>query len=894
MDQEKPGKSRDAQSGNDEACLLNGGTLPQVPWRKLPAVLLSYVVAIATLTWPWLRTFSTHVIDHWDPLFHGWKLRFAAVQILSGNILPPDGNTNMYYPHTGAFYYEALHWPQALFASLLEAAGVNPVATYHVTLVLFWALSGVLFWAFLRAMGLRGLSSFLGGLVFTVMPYRISYAPEFNMQLSFGLPLFLFFAVRFFQRPCAWYAVGAALAWWLQAVSELYQAIFVLFAVPFIAAAFLSRDAALLRSWRRFWRPLTLAVLIGGALSLLFLHPYLSHLKSSTLVRTDDEIMQHCLEPLSLLKPYGHTYLLPPVKARNDEMSVYATVALIIAGLFSAVGAWRRFPGVIRAIRDSSLALFAILAVAVHAGASFGVFASAVYSWLPVVVIVFTVPLLFDRRNDTVRGRMLAALGAAGLLGFFMMLGPRIQDCSAAFRIDNPLFAFFLKHVEGLRGFRVVARFSILPVLWISTVAACGAEALAGMKKRVPAYAALSLLVVLFLAECVHLPMRMRQVRDYSSSTVLGALDERKEPYVLAIVPMGWRTLDSEHMFSVAGVDRLSVYAWGGTYPPLTTALKESLSPNKGDPDAAAALLGQLWPEALVLEDRRPFWRASDIDFARFFGGRAEVVAEDADFRLMRFRPVATQLVESVRLVRRDMLERFPQATFTLQSDSSARVWLDLNGVIVGDWEAGPEPASHSIVIPPELNIRLKPNRFRFHADGDEKFSVTGFLLEEKSAAGVKAEISYATKPWIWNRDEAPAGAEPVHYSDGLSVSDVRFLGFDEEGLLRVGYRLRPPKSFRKAFAVSLSAGVTDSFGKVLFEETVPLLSLIDPAILEAGATTPYYEVEQRIHRPGFSKAGVPYGLSVSVRNSGGRRVSGKEPGGAKVRHLRSADELVF
>ena len=115
--------------------------LPAIPWRRAPLVLLLLAAAILAITWPWARTFASAVLDHWDPPFHAWKLEYVARAILAGHLLPPDGNTNMYYPYSGAFYFEALHWPQAVFAAaLFGLTGAGPVLVYHLTLVFFWAL----------------------------------------------------------------------------------------------------------------------------------------------------------------------------------------------------------------------------------------------------------------------------------------------------------------------------------------------------------------------------------------------------------------------------------------------------------------------------------------------------------------------------------------------------------------------------------------------------------------------------------------------------------------------------------------------------------------------------------------------------------------------------------
>ena len=128
--------------------------LPRVPYRQAPLVLLLLAGAILAITWPWAANFATATFDHWDPPFHAWKLELVARSILAGHLLPPDGNTNVYYPHPGTLYFEALHWPQAVVAAaLFGLTNFNSLLVYHLVLVFFWALSGLCFWMLLHALG---------------------------------------------------------------------------------------------------------------------------------------------------------------------------------------------------------------------------------------------------------------------------------------------------------------------------------------------------------------------------------------------------------------------------------------------------------------------------------------------------------------------------------------------------------------------------------------------------------------------------------------------------------------------------------------------------------------------------------------------------------------------
>ena len=874
--------------------------LPCVPWRRAPLVLLMCAAAVALLSWPWLATASTRVLNHWDPPFHAWKLMFAARTLLAGHILPPDGNTNLYYPNSGAFFYEALHWPQAVFATPLLAAGVGPVLTYHATMVFFWALSGVFFWAWLRALGLRRPGAVLGGLFFTVLPYRMSYLVEFNMQLAFGLPLLLFAITRFFQRPGFRYALLAAVAWWFQATSELYQAVFFLFVIPLLVLPLLARDPALLRSARRFWLPFAAAAALCAALSLPFLLPYARTLGDGTLTRSLLEMRQHTLEPFSYLLPWGRFRLLPVPKTHHDEMSVYPTLALSLAALLAAV-AYRRPPANVRQrlaarLFGSACALFTAFSLLGHwlPGAGDGLVAAL--SWAAVAAVALSIPVLLRRDRGVARAAV-AGLGAAGLFGLVMSFGPDIRIASNDTSAPNVLFAFLHSLVPGLAGFRVVSRFAVFPLMAVCAAAAFGTEWAARALRDRPRplrMLALSAFLALFLAECIRPgTLRTRPVRDTSASAVLAALDARKEPFALAVVPMGNRELDSEHMLTVERHDRLGIWAWGGTYPTWTRKVHGALRPHDGiAPDQAASLLRQPWPETLVLEDHRPFPGILPDDYAAWFGPLAETIAEDSDFRLLRILPDRKDEAEAVRLVRRDFALARPVARFTLSTQSApARVWLDLNGVPVGVWDVE-APVQAALAIPPRLLVDHLPQRFRFHAEDDRPFHLADFQLESGKVPAVAGLPSDAPDlPWLAVYPALPAHAVPldIRYPGGMVLCGAMLRPGAEEtaaehGILPLRLFLRFPESAKNLPGLVLSPGFAQR-GSVLFQHPTPLRAAVTDANAFGFAQGRTVAADVNLPLPGLLRHGETYDLTLDVKTPSGHRLSGRDANGRKIRH---------
>ena len=874
---------------------------PKVPWLRAPALLVLFAAAILLATWPWAKTFASGMFAHWDPPFHAWKLEFAARQLLEGHLLPPDGNTNMYYPYSGAFYFEALHWPQAVFAAaLFGLTGAGPVLVYHLTLVFFWALSGVCLWALLRALGISAAASLFGALCFVLMPYRLSYRVEFNMQLCFAVPLFLFFLVRFFQRPGVGYACGAAVAWWLQATSELYQAVFLLLVIPFTVLAMLKGRWELLRSWRFFWRPALAALLVGGALVYVWLWPYSVMLGSHTLVRRIDEIRHHVLEPLSYLSPGK---LLAGRRIRVDEMVVYPSAMLIVLSFVSAAlflhetklpaPRWRR---AVWWARASALALFLAIAAAFHVLGPLPNAVGAVYVWLPVVACACSVPLVAIGRRQSIPDAFLAGLFASALFAFFMSLGPDVLSRAAGFARPNWLFLGLYQWLPALQGFRVVSRFAFLVLLWMTLASAWVVDRALRLKPRRLRLAAAAAAVALLASFVFEIAPRgktiIRPMPCPLESRVLDNLGHGADSGVLAIVPMGERSQDSQHMLQVARHDRLSVYAWGGAYPAYTKAVCNAFSPlATASPAKVADLLRQLWPECRILEDkdfsRRDALRPS---YAEWLADEATVEDEDARFVLLRLKPESREAPERIRLVRHDFLVKNPQVRFTATASTPATLWLDLNGRMVGRWEIGPTPATIRLVLPQALFLRYAPNRLRFHADGDTPFILAEFGMEPAAlGTPVAATNLDDLKPWMGMARELPPQVRKldVAYPRGLVLRGVEILDADAKagGVLRMRYYVDLPKSRRTLSRLAIKTGFTEA-GEVVFESGPCLVEAVDMNAFWIGRHDGMYVLDIAADVPFNDGKGGDYGLAITVRDAFGRRLSGRDPDGGKIRRI--------
>ena len=884
--------------------------IPLVPYRRAPWVWLLLVAAVLAITWPWAKSFSDAFLRHWDPPFHAWKLEFVARTILSGHLLPHDGNTNMYYPHSGALYFEALHWPQALVAAGLFLFTDNTVLVYHVVLVLFWALAGLCFWMLLLALGATRRAALLGALLFTILPYRISYMVEFNMQLCFGLPLFFFFMVRFFQRPSVRYACGMALAWWLQASSELYQAVFLLIILPFPGLSLLAARWRLLASLRRFWLPALCAAALGGTLTGVFLWPYLTLLDAHEVNRNLQEIATHILEPLSYLRPGGRFHILAPLDVRRDEMIVYPTLALILlAAVHLVLDARRlariavpRWVWIFRAIRWSALLLFFALTFAIYfAGSARGV--AFVYSLLPVAAAAASLLVLLHPTERDVASLFVTGLFAGAVFAFFLSMGPLLVIRHSLFATGNLLYVWIYEHLGALQGFRVVSRFSIFPMIFMVVAAAL---AWSRIERRLLVRPALRWLWILPLlaAAAESLPdnrYRLRDVQCPISVPVLDRLDEAGKPYVIAMVPMGNRAYDSCHMLQIARSDRLFVYAWGGAYPLYTRSVRAAMDAANPKPAESARLLRQLWPECYILEDK-PLSRLKSrirYNYAEKYSAETEVFAEDERYALLRLKPETKPSEEHIRLIRHDFLRANPFLTFRARTPAgvpAATLWLDLNGYALGRWEISPDPREFRVAIPTRDFVPVLPNRFRFHADGDAPFFLDAFEPGPAPSEPFPAvEPPAECPPWVAHLHDLPPTAVPldIRYRNGyalLACEPVETTAAPG-GAFRLRHYVQCPRDVAAAIGLSVRNRISAPDGRWMEEGStlasigdtndilqVSLAATGDLNDIRCQAHPAIYALEQTISLPERFGPG-DYTLQVVLRDAKGRRLAGRQAG---------------
>lgn len=733
------------------------------PKHILIALLLQIaaMALVVAVTWPWVMHFDGELIRHWDPPFHAWKLELMAHRILSGDPFFLNRETTILYPHAGTLYFEALQWPASLFAALLFAAtSWSPEFVYQATMLVFWAFSAPCMFLFLRCLKLSGAVSAAAALAFCVLPYRISYVNEFQMQFAFGTPLFFVAVLHFMNRPCVGRGALVAASMWLYAVTELNQAVFILFALPFVAASFLVANPTLVRS-RGFLRGIAGAGVTGVLLIPMLLLPYAVQHSGGAVVRGLAEVDRHSVQVFSFLRPFGQ-FRLWNFNAKVEEWQAYPTLAvgvlaLVFAGAMSLSSLrdtgsplWRRLAPLPALISTAAfLALSAIFQCGMGTGRPLLVSA---WSWLPAACAPCAFAASFSAGGDEPRRRMAWAFFGAAFFLAFLTVGPllAINLNRNIFAAENVLYLALYKYGPFLKGFRAACRFGVIVHFFMLVAAAFALDAIVRRIRRTPLRVALC---AAFLAAVAteSIPqrnlLRSMPVDKPDNLPVMRRLLNCASPFTLAVLPMGNRTYDGMTMFTILKDRFNAFYAWCGYVPPATEAVCDAV--RFGDYRSACAELATLWPECLILIDRSKTTDASRayaeslpshvfshagrtiVDYQAALSGEADVIESDERFTLLALRP--TRPAERfTKKFRTDFATRLPVSRFSL-SPGARVLTVSLNGHALDGVHASGEGA-FSVALPHRFLARTGCNELEIVLD--KEASLTSFCLDTAEKKG--------------------------------------------------------------------------------------------------------------------------------------------------------------
>lgn len=650
---------------------------------------------ICLVLWPWPHNFCSFMPVHFDPPFHAWKLQVIADKILHHFQLVPEPNTNIFYPNANEFYFDALLWPQGAFAALLTVFGSSPILTYNLTLLFFWVLSGCAFYLLLRELAFDPIVSLFGAAIFCLLPYRVSYFVEFNMEMAFGLPLFLYCWLRFFKHPTVLAGISLGVAFWLQAISELYQAVSLALAFPLLVMPFLPQLVRRHGRSARFYLASVAGLATSVVLCLVYLAPYYS-LFSHGYTRNLGEMSKYSLEPLSYLgRTLAGLITYPHNRVKMAEMIVFPsfTILLLWAGYVwhgrtvarSRAGQASATPVlVLHWTRCAAWVVFAgllILLARMRASALTNHLLFTVGNGCLLLAMGITVSIGILHRDCADRTRLLLhGLSAAALLGFILSLGPHLSVMTSHATANNLLFAAIRK-VFPLDGLRVVSRFSVLVMVYVSVTAAV---AMHQLRKRMQRITWAPLLALPLLVVEVHAIPHKYEKMHLPISPLLSSVIEQHPNNSVLVVPMGDRYEDARFMLGLAGTDTLLINGWGGFLPQFQEAVNRDLHT---DLEHFYQTARAIWPEPLIVIDRPALnshimnTKTGSIPFAfreRFLARESKLLAAETNYSVYQLNSEPRIVVQANRYIRADLLRRNRQYTFQAKTAADGPASLEL------------------------------------------------------------------------------------------------------------------------------------------------------------------------------------------------------------------------
>ena len=317
-----------------DADALTGIPIPRA-WQTAAGAVALLVVGLG-MYWTQLSQLES-VPDLGDPLFSMWRMGWIAHQ-LSGDPRPFfDGNIYHPSPLTLTFS-DSMLLPSFVSAPFLWA-GMRPAIVYNVFLLTGILTSGLATFFLIKRLTRSIPAAFIGGLLYTLHPYRLEHYPHFELQMTMWMPLGLLALARFSDTVRMRDAMIAALCMVAQLYSSMYYGIF----FPFFATAVIGTLLVLTRApWRRAVKPLLAAGTIALVVAIPLARPYVQAQaikgdRDEAIVRFYSADVEDFLRPHPRLATYAGR-LLPDVHPERALFPGLSPIVLSVAALVPPIG----------------------------------------------------------------------------------------------------------------------------------------------------------------------------------------------------------------------------------------------------------------------------------------------------------------------------------------------------------------------------------------------------------------------------------------------------------------------------------------------------------------------------------------------------------------------------
>jgi hypothetical protein len=514
------------------------------PYLVHLVVLLAYTLLAIGMTFPLafdlgntLLATDSNALN--DSYFSVWIFGWQAHQLIADplNLF----QANIFYPFSNTLAFSEIILPGALLYLPFEYASNNPIFAYNLILLLTFPLNAfaMYLWTldWLHAPSHRSQNSsvarytirdtryaaFLSGIIFAFCTYKMGELRHIQLLMALFMPLTLMYVARFMRAPNFHNGFLTALFFALNALSSLYYALFLAFAILLYLGVELVRRRLRLSPAHIVHG--ILAVVIAGFLVVPFLLPFLRLEREFNFSEGRDPRLYNA-RPAS--------YLATP---RSQWLYGEVTRAFRVASKGQPL-----FPGITVVV----LSLIGVAALIRHARAR----EADPYAW------VFPVLL--------------------GLMGFVLSFGPDLllgRSGEAALNFPLPYFAL-AKVVPPLNSLNAPSRFVVLTMLALSLLAAYGVRT---WMQRAPRWGTAIALAcaTLIVLEYTPAPLRFDPVQAGAEiSPAYSFLAQQPRGQAVVELPMGAPTFVDQ--------DKHVVYAYNSLYhlQPLVNGYSTFIPPD--------------------------------------------------------------------------------------------------------------------------------------------------------------------------------------------------------------------------------------------------------------------------------------------------------------------------
>jgi hypothetical protein len=709
--------------------------------KSIESILLLIVLAICILYVlnPWHTYFFTGLAKHWDTKLMGEWMAWNAKNILNGHFWAPDYHANFYYPHSYTLAFGELLWPQSFFYAVLYGLSGNLFFSFNGTMLFFWALSGVVMFALLRSFGISRVTSYLGCLIYCLMPYRLAYYVEFNMVLVFILPLMILLLIRWLRHPSIGNALWFCGGFIVSATSCLYFTIMVSLMMMFVFVAYVAQKRSLLRD-KMFYLTIGLMLVVIFIGCAAYFYPYIILRAQGGYERTVADYLKHHAQPMQYLNTNCAALLRKFISApmcRFSETFLFpGTVLAVLTLVYFLHGmvryfkerAFLRSSGIIGPLRAFLWLFFwtVILTHAVYGVVSWLDPVNHLLYWAAMMLIgLYGINLLLP--FETTESRFfLSGLSAAAVFCFFISLGPIITVGPDVARMDLSRGPFAdLAAFPVFGAVRGLSRFSIVILTYFVIAVSFTLDYF--LRRRSKLIWVFPLLIGLLVYEAQYRNYKFRVYTHLADSSTLQKSQNLPGKYTLFMLPAGIREVDVNLLTASIGSFPLLINGYSGFVPEyyneyllleqngwkvreLTSRLEEIWPPVYIVLDGSwLELKAQGWHHSFPWEKFKKLWQKIDED-------------QYPRFSLYRQRKEVFQIKEQlIRRVRTDLLRSHPVFSFMARgtpANGKHGLTIFLNGQLVTEIPLADDWEGYEILLPLNVMGRLQGEEVEIKMNG--------------------------------------------------------------------------------------------------------------------------------------------------------------------------------